>query len=85
MRADLADSRRAFRYKTDRPARILLKDGGASIVCKVLDVSTRGARLEMPEAKKMPEEFFLLIQGQSERFRCQIVWQKGATIGVQYV
>lgn len=84
MRSDLADSRRAFRYKTDRPARILLKSGG-SMSCRVLDISTRGARIEMPEAKKMPEEFFLLIQGQSERFRCQIAWQKGATIGVQYV
>jgi hypothetical protein len=50
----------------------------------VLDISTRGARLEMSELKKMPEEFFLLIQGQSERFRCQVVWQKGAMIGVQY-
>lgn len=84
MRADLTDSRRAFRYKTDRPGRIVLK-GGSSTPCRVLDVSTRGARLEMSEAKKMPEEFFLLIQGQSQRFRCQIVWQNGAMLGVQYV
>jgi hypothetical protein len=80
----MADSRRAFRYKTERPARIVLK-GGGSTPCKVLDVSTRGARLEMSETKKMPEEFFLLIQGQSERLRCQVVWQNGATIGVLYV
>jgi hypothetical protein len=53
----MADFRKAFRYKTDRPARIVLK-GGGSTPCKVLDVSTRGARLEMSETKKMPEEFF---------------------------
>jgi PilZ domain len=79
----LNDSRSTFRYKTDRQALITLMDGG-SIPCRVLDTSTRGARLEMSEPKKMPEEFFLIIHGQGERYRCQVVWQKGTMIGVQY-
>lgn len=78
------NSRSAFRYTTMREATVVLMDGG-TIKCTVRDISTKGARLELAVPQKLPEQFFLLIHGQSDRFRCYCVWQKGAMAGVQYI
>jgi hypothetical protein len=80
----MSESRSIFRYRTQRPAKIFLKDGSA-IECLVRDLSTKGARLEVADKAKVPEdEFLLIIKGSSERFRCQRIWQTGTIIGVQY-
>jgi hypothetical protein len=80
----MSESRSIFRYRTQRPAKIFLKDGSA-IECLVRDLSTQGARLEVADNAKVPDDGFLLvIKGSSERFRCQRVWQIGTIIGVQY-
>jgi PilZ domain len=79
----MSESRSVFRYRTQRPAKIFPKDGGA-IECQVRDLSTKGARLEVAEEAKVPDDFFLIIKGSSERFRCHRVWQIGTIIGVEY-
>jgi PilZ domain len=78
----MTDSRSTFRYRTHRPASIILP-GGGSISCVVHDISTKGARLEVAALAKVPDDFFLLIRG--ERFRCHRIWQKDNMIGVQYL
>ncbi len=80
----MSESRSTFRYRTHRPAKIFVKDGGA-IECLVRDLSTKGARLEVADQAKIPDDFFLVIQGSSEKFRCRRVWQIGTIIGVQYL
>ena len=80
----MSESRSIFRYRTHRPAKIFLKDGSA-IECLVRDLSTKGARLEVADDAKVPDDFFLIIKGSSERFRCSRVWQIGTIIGVQYL
>jgi hypothetical protein len=80
----MSEFRTAFRYRTHRPALIVL-DGGGKIECLVRDLSTKGARLEVAGSEKIPSDFFLLIRGQSDRFRCHLVWQSEGFIGVQYV
>ncbi|HZQ12145.1 MAG TPA: PilZ domain-containing protein [Pseudolabrys sp.] len=78
------NSRSAFRYPTMREATVVLVDG-TKIKCTVRDISTKGARLELAEPQKLPEQFHLFIHGQSDRFRCYCVWQKNTMAGVQYV
>jgi PilZ domain len=78
------NSRIAFRYRTIREAIIILPDG-TKINCTVRDISTKGARLELADMQKVPEQFFLVIHGQGERFRCHCAWQKGNLVGVQYI
>ena len=81
----MSESRSTFRYRTHRPAKIFLKDGRA-IECQVRDLSTKGARLEVADDAKVPDDdFFLIIKGSSERFRCHRVWQTGTIVGVQYL
>ena len=80
----MSESRSIFRYRTHRPAKIFLKDG-STIECVVRDLSTKGAGLEFADDANVPDdEFFLIIKGSSERFRCQRIWQIGKIIGVQY-
>jgi hypothetical protein len=80
----MSDSRNVFRYKTYRPAKILLADGSV-IDATVRDLSTKGARLEVANPKQVPADFFLMVQGSSERFGCHVVWQNGTNFGVQYL
>lgn len=80
----MSESRSVFRYRTQRPAKIFLKDGSA-VECLVRDLSTKGARLEVADDAKVPDGFFLIIKGSSERFRCRRVWQTGTIIGVEYL
>jgi hypothetical protein len=61
-----------------------VKDGDA-IECQVRDLSTKGARLEVADEAQIPDDFFLIIKGSSERFRCRRVWQIGTIIGVEYL
>ncbi len=79
----MSEFRTAFRYRTHRPALMLL-DGGGKIECTVRDLSTKGARLEVAGSEKIPSNFVLLIRGQGDRFRCHLIWQNGNVIGVEY-
>jgi hypothetical protein len=80
----MSESRSVFRYRTFRPAKIFPSEGRA-IDCLVRDLSTKGARLEVADPDQVPENFFLLVEGSSERFRCLRIWQIGNIIGVQYL
>jgi hypothetical protein len=80
----MSEARATFRYRTDRSAKIF-RNGGGTIECLVRDLSTRGARLEVADPKQISGDFFLMIQGMSDRFHCYIVWQTGNMIGVQYI
>jgi hypothetical protein len=80
----ISEHRSTFRYRTNRLAKIY-SDSGRTIECIVCDLSTRGARLEVADAKQIPDNFFLIIQGMSDRFQCHVVWKNGNMIGVEYL
>jgi len=80
---DMVDNRSAFRYKTSRPAKIMLDDGNR-IECIVRDISTKGARLELTAPTKTPDQFVLFIRGQNQRFHCNVVWRNENVMGVRY-
>jgi len=72
-----------FRYRTFRSAKIFPHDGGA-IECSVHKISTKGASIEVENSKLVPSNFFLMIQGLSDRFRCYVVSRNENMIGVEY-
>jgi len=59
--------------------------GGVVIGASVRDLSTKGACIEVADPREVPADFFLMIEGLSERFRCHVVWKNGAILGVQYL
>ncbi len=80
----MSEHRSAFRYRTLRSAKIF-SSGGGKIECVVRDLSTKGARIEVNDPKQVPDDFFLIIRGASDRFRCHVVWRDRNMIGVQYL
>ena len=79
----MSEYRSAFRFRTHRLAKIYPK-GGKAIECIVRDLSTRGARLEVVGPEQVSDDFFLIIQGMSDRFQCHVVWKNANMIGVEY-
>jgi len=53
--------------------------------CLVSDVSQTGARIDMSDAKEVPDTFVLLLSsnGAARRF-CRVVWRKPQQIGVKF-
>ncbi len=53
------------------------------IDCAILDVSARGARLELSTTKGLPTQFVLKLTDGGRR-DCKVVWQDETTVGVEF-
>jgi len=80
----MSERRISLRYPTRRSARIEIK-GQDSIECLVRDLSTSGARLEVPDPKKVANNFTLIIVGSWDRHACRVAWRRGNMVGVEYL
>jgi hypothetical protein len=53
--------------------------------CMISDVSQSGARLDVGDPSKLPDEFTLfLTRNASMRRKCQVMWRHGTQIGVHF-
>lgn len=53
--------------------------------CALYDISETGARIDVEDAKSVPDEFFLLLSGNGKaRRKCRVVWRKPKQIGVTF-
>ena len=57
--------------------------GSAVIDCAILDVSDRGARLELSTTKELPSDFVLKLT-EGERRECKVVWRDENRVGVEF-
>ena len=62
---------------------IVFDDGRCTMKCKILDTSETGARLHVANVMFMPEQFLLKIR-YGGMHNCDVVWQKGPTVGVEF-
>jgi len=75
------ERRRAFQYD----AKILTELKNPARSCKIADISQTGARLILDSEDQLPDRFFLLLsQNGAARRNCRIIWQDGATAGVEF-
>ncbi len=65
---------------------MVLDGGTARIACVLWDISEGGARIAAAHGNALPDVFglFLTKDGKSRRF-CQVVWRRGAQLGVRFV
>ena len=49
------------------------------------DLSSSGARLEVPDVREVANNFTLTIVGSWNRQACRVAWRKGNMVGVEYV
>jgi hypothetical protein len=80
------EQRRSNRENVQMPAWIELSAGSEATYCTVLDMSAEGARIALPVAAELPEEFRLLFSrdGRDGR-RCRLIWRLEDQIGVNYL
>jgi hypothetical protein len=50
--------------------------------CQVRNISAYGARIMMPDAFRLPDEFELRVPHHDQTHHAQVVWRKGDTAGV---
>jgi hypothetical protein len=60
-------------------AMILFDLGGSSCVVRIL--SENGAAIDVPDPPGIPQEFDLIISGQTAR-HCRVIWRKRNRLGV---
>jgi hypothetical protein len=53
--------------------------------CVLSDISDAGARIDVEDSKKIPDQFFLLLSGNGKARRaCHVIWRKPQQIGVHF-
>jgi hypothetical protein len=74
--------RRRPRFEVNRPAK--LRFGGQSVLARILDLSTSGARLRCATSDWMPS-ILEVEDTRGQRYRALLVWQGEGEIGVRWV
>ena len=86
MALDAASSNRReqFRRTVIKGARIVFNDRKSTLDCRVRDMTTEGARLDLLTQQLLPHEFELQVSGIPAR-RCGLRWARGTVIGVRFL
>ena len=78
------DSRVAPRRRILKAAVISLRQGG-TMTCSVRNISKTGAALGVASPVGIPDFFNLVLEMESLKRPCQVVWRKEASIGVRFI
>jgi PilZ domain len=83
MGSEHRKSRRRYVY---HGARIVGIDGSAVGVCRILDLSASGARLQIKTTDTVPDHFILLLSRDGRVHRkCSVVWRNETAVGVEFI
>lgn len=58
--------------------------GGGSIVCTVRNLSRTGAALEVARPIGIPDTFILVLEMETAKKNCRVVWRQEHRIGVTF-
>jgi hypothetical protein len=61
-----------------------VSSSGASTYCRVLNISTEGAAIDVPNAAFVPDRFQLMTEKDRLIRRCRIIWIQQNRIGVAF-
>jgi hypothetical protein len=76
------DRRKHPRVEIDEPAYI--SAGGLSMRCRLLNVSSHGAAVEVPDPAFVPSHFQLMTEKDRVIRRCRVIWIKQNRIGIAF-
>lgn len=79
----MVETRIAPRYRVLKAANI--EQGGNKRPCRIRDISTTGAALELPDLSKIPDMFMLHVPEDGLRLECRVVWRRDFRVGVTFV
>jgi hypothetical protein len=79
------DQRKTKRYSVAHGARIVCDGGASPQNCRMLDLSARGARLELESAAALPDKFILLLSHDGGlRRQCCVIWRSENAVGIEF-
>jgi hypothetical protein len=70
-------------HRVGKVATGIILFGSEVIDCAILDVSDRGARLELSTTKELPSDFVLKLT-EGDRRECKVVWRNETRVGVEF-
>jgi hypothetical protein len=76
-------ARKEPRARAVLPARIRDTEGQPVCNCLTWDLSTSGARLEVPASPKLPKHFILTFSA-DESHLCEVMWRSQNRVGVRF-
>ncbi|KAF0128348.1 MAG: hypothetical protein FD152_2328 [Xanthobacteraceae bacterium] len=85
QRTRTEELRRAPRKSVEYPAEIVRHDGGGAVRCRLIDVSSTGARVSLATMARLSGELTLSFANAAVQRACELVWQDGREIGVRFV
>ena len=82
MNAPTEDRRKHPRVEIDEPAYI--STSGLSMRCRLLNVSSQGAAIEVPNPALVPSRFQLMTEKDRVIWFCRVIWIKQDRIGIAF-
>lgn len=79
---EMIDRRKLERIDVDEVAYI--SGDGASLRCRVVNMSEHGASIELPSKQYMNSTFKLMLEKDRVIRSCRLVWSSGNQIGVAF-
>lgn len=81
------EKRRSARTRVRLSAQVIIVAGMRtnSIPCQVLDKSKGGMLLWVDRAEDVPDDFYLVIDGQSQKITCTVARRRSKYLGVRFI
>jgi hypothetical protein len=79
------EHRSKVRHHTMRSAKIVFNNRSSIITGHIIDLTEKGACIEVPMTLGIPTEFELYIEMTHTWHVCTIAWHSGSRIGVEFV
>ena len=79
----MQERRRVDRTEIDEVAYIA--GDGSSMRCRVLNISSQGAAVEVPDPTCLRLSFKLMIERDRQIRNCRLIWKSGNRIGLEFV
>jgi hypothetical protein len=80
--APIADRRKAPRLRSLLTGTIRFDDHNSTMDCTVRNISAWGAKVVLPEAYRVPEEFNLVVPHHDQTHRARVIWRQGEAAGL---
>jgi len=81
---ELLDRRETDRDETHSGAYLVCQGSPSVMDCRILDLSSKGARIWVPDTAGIPK-FFELHTPEGEAYLCELIRRKADHIGVQFL
>lgn len=78
----MSERRKLERFDVDEVAYMF--GDGASLRCRVVNMSEQGAAIELPSKRFVNPSFKLMLEKDRTVYNCRLIWSDGNRIGVSF-